>query len=246
MDFKDFSSQDLWENILTATVVGVFVFAGSFAFFRTGRFAVKNLNPKKLASLMSFGDKKNQQEFESEEIKKKAGELLKMAPYSAPFLGSENAPVEIEGFFDLMCPYTKIFFTHSLLKKTKQAIIKDEKAKLVFRNLPILDKKSQEAAMACACAGQQGRFWQMLEQVLKNQEDIQRSSAGFSSYANEINLNMASFDDCVASKKYADLILQDMARSQEMGIKGSPTFVADGKIIKEGLPSEDEVKGWVE
>lgn len=246
MDLNKIKSQFFWESAAAAVIAGVFVFGGFFALFKIGSIALSGSPLEKIGARIQGTVKATQEKNKNKEEEKRKQELLKTAIYPAPFIGSEDASVEIEGFFDFSCPYTKLFFTNPILKKSREAISKSKNAKLSFRNFPIIGgDKSQESALAAACAGEQGRFWQMAEQILNHQEDIKRSNLGFSGYANEIGLNIDLFDYCATNKKYEDLILQDSARAEKLGIKTLPAFVINGKIIKEGLPGEKEIEKWI-
>jgi len=247
MKIENLKSQFFWENILAIVIVGVFIFGGSFVFYKAGKFAFLNFKPSKFfASLVSPDKQEENTGKEKKNFEERKKDLLIAAVYPAPFIGDQNAEIEIEGFFDLLCPYTKIFFTNNILRRSREIIVRSGKTKLSFRNLPIIGgEKSQEMAMATACAGEQGRFWQMLEQLLNNQEEIKNSPLGLSGYANDINLNMNLFEYCMSDKKYEDLILQDTARAEQMEINSVPTFIINGEIVKEGLPSEQEIEKWI-
>lgn len=249
MKLEDLKSQSFWESVAAITIAGVFVVGGIFALYNIGKSGMVKSVGNKISANIQNGIKKQEQKKKDGALDKKKTELLKSPVYAGPFLGDESAPLEIEGFFDLTNPYTKIFFTNAILKNTKNAIIKSKRAKLVFRNFFDAEKdlvRSEELAEAVNCAGEQGRFWQMLEQMLDNQESVKTSDLKISQYANDVNLNMDLFNYCIENKKYSDLIMQDTVRAEQIGIKTTPTFVINGKIMREGLPDQKEVEGWIE
>ncbi len=45
------------------------------------------------------------------------------------------------------------------------------------------------------------------------------------SYAESINLDIAQFETCLSSKKYADEVREDMALTKKLGITSVPSFV---------------------
>jgi len=244
MEIKKIKSQSFWESVAVIAIAGVFVVGGGTAVYRFAKTAFLKFPNIKISADISEAAQKKQQDEKKLEIKKQ--KLLKTDVYPAPFLGNENAKVEVEAFFDFGCPYSKIFFTNNIMKNVRKKIIKGDKIKLVFRNYPSISDKSYDMAMAAACAGEQGRFWQMEEQIFNNTDDIKNNNISFSGYANQIGLNMNLFDYCMTNKKYEDAILQDIARAEKMGIQRVPMFAINGKIVKEGLPSENEVEKWTQ
>lgn len=249
MKLDDLKSQSLWESIAAITVAGVFVVGGVSALYSVGKSNLLSSISGKISASVQDGIKKQEEKKKDGALEKKKVELLNAPVYAGPFLGDESAPIEIEGFFDLTNPYTKLFFTNAILKNTKNAIIKSKRAKLVFRNFfdsEASAKRSEELAEAVNCAGEQGRFWQMLEQILNNQDSARMNDLKITQYANDVNLNMDLFDYCVVNNKYSDLIMQDDARARQIGVKTTPTFVINGKIMREGLPDQKEVEGWIE
>ena len=53
----------------------------------------------------------------------------------------------------------------------------------------------------------------------------QKNLSELNTYAESINLDIAQFENCLSTNKYADEIRKDMALAQKMGITGTPSFV---------------------
>jgi len=92
-----------------------------------------------------------------------------------------------------------------------------------------------KAAEAVDCAGQQGKFWQMHNEVFKNQNAL--NPENLSKYAGAVGVDMPKFKACLDSGKYSDKIKKDIADGQKAGVTGTPTtFIGwvqpDGKTIK--------------
>lgn len=243
MNTNKLKSQNFLESAAVIVIAAVFVVGGGTAVYRFSKLAISKMPNLKINAEVSSAVQ-NKQEADKA-LEKRKQELLKAEVYPAPFLGSEDAKIEVEAFFDFGCPYSKIFFTNNIMKQVKNKILNSGKFKLVFRNYPSVSDKSYDMAMSAACAGEQGRFWQMQEQLFINADEIKDNNLGFSGYANQIGLNMNLFEYCMTNKKYNDAILQDIARAEKMGVKRVPMFAIDGKIVKEGLPSEGEVDEWI-
>jgi protein-disulfide isomerase len=98
------------------------------------------------------------------------------------------------------------------------------KVKYVFMDLPLaMHKLAFKAAEAANCAGEQGRFWPMHDRLFLNQNAL--GPAELLKNAEDLELEMPKFNDCVASGNVADEIRKRMAEAQKTGITATPTFL---------------------
>ena len=79
-----------------------------------------------------------------------------------------------------------------------------------------------KAAEAAACAGDQGRFWQMHDQLFSNQHALDLSA--LSQHAQAIGLNTASFQQCLFSGKHAAKVRESVNVGSNAGVDGTPAF----------------------
>lgn len=103
--------------------------------------------------------------------------------------------------------------------------IKTGKIKYVFRDLPLesIHKNAFKAAEAASCASEQGKFWEMHDRLFANQATL--APTNLPSHAEAIGLDMAKFQQCLDSGKYAAEIRKSMAEAGDAGIAGTPTFL---------------------
>jgi len=98
------------------------------------------------------------------------------------------------------------------------------KLKYVFMDLPLaMHKLAFKAAEAAKCAGDQGKFWPMHDRLFLNQNAL--GAAELLKNGEDLGLDMAKFNGCLESGKFADEIKQDMAEAQKAGITGTPTVL---------------------
>jgi len=239
----DINDTKFWESVGFVVICFVFIAGVGIALFQVGKLSFDKVSERTVANVEKAIE--NSRKELNKQTKDRQKELLKMPAYEAPFLGEEDAPVEIEGFFDLSCPYTKVFFDDFPLH-TKKDLLKGGKVKLYFRNFPVLNESSQTLALSATCAGEQGKFWQMVEILLDNQDEIKKDITIISYHASSINLDMDLYNYCLENKKYMDHILQDSARAEQLNIKKMPSFVIDGQLVREGIPTDNDVKKWRE
>ena len=79
-----------------------------------------------------------------------------------------------------------------------------------------------KAAEAAACAGDQGKFWQMHDQLFSNQHALDLST--LSLHAQAIGLNAASFQQCLFSGKHAAKVRESFNLGSNAGVDGTPAF----------------------
>jgi protein-disulfide isomerase len=87
-----------------------------------------------------------------------------------PVLGNPNAPVKIVEFSDFECPFCRRFYQDTF-PQLKKEYIDTGKVALYYRHLPLpMHPNAKPFANAAECANEQGKFWQMHDQIFKEQE----------------------------------------------------------------------------
>ena len=87
-------------------------------------------------------------------------------------LGDENAPVTINMFTDLECPFCARWHIDTF-PLVKQNYIDTGKAKLIVRHYPLsFHLNAKKAAIASECAAQQGKFFEYIDLVYANQDEL--------------------------------------------------------------------------
>ena len=110
------------------------------------------------------------------------------------------------------------------------------KIRYYFLDFPLgFHKNAFKAAEAGACAGKQGKFWEMHGMIFENQKAI--SPEDLVKYAETLGLDMPKFKDCFDNGKTADEIKKDMEEGRKAGVSGTPSSLLgwvqdDGKSVK--------------
>ena len=145
----------------------------------------------------------------------------------APFKGSATAPVTIVKFEDFHCPYCRrvqATFSEILAKY-------GEKVKLVHRDFP-LDRAHPEARKAheaARCAHGQGKFWAYHDVLYSNAPKA--STENLRTYAQEVGLDMASFDQCLRSGNTEAMVEKDVEEGTNLGVAATPVFFINGRQL---------------
>ena len=143
-----------------------------------------------------------------------------------PFKGPEDAVVTIVEFSDFQCPYcSRAYTTIELLLESYP-----EDVKLVYKHLPLsFHQYAQEAAEASECAFDQDMFWEYYNALYQNQDSI--NSDYLVSLAEELELDMDTFNSCLESGEKTDSVNADAAIAASVGITGTPAFLINGELV---------------
>lgn len=141
-----------------------------------------------------------------------------------PFKGDRNSRLTIIEFSDYQCPFCGQH-ARDTLPQIERDYVKTGKLKYVFGDLPIeeIHPQALKAAKAAACAADQGKYWEMHDQLFKNQRALGRGE--LSLHAQALGLEVLPFQRCLFSDKHEGRIRQAREVASVLGIRGTPAFV---------------------
>jgi predicted DsbA family dithiol-disulfide isomerase len=145
--------------------------------------------------------------------------------------GAASAKVTIIEYGDFQCPFC------GSVEPTVKQIMKDYdgKVKLQFKHYPFsFHQYAQKAAEAAECAADQGKFWEMHDLLLANQNSL--SVDNLKAYAQSLGLNTVAFNSCLDNSLKEDIVKKDMDSGVAAGVQATPTFFINGKIISGAQP----------
>ena len=114
----------------------------------------------------------------------------------------------------------------------------------VYREFPLssIHPLAQKASEAAVCAGKQGSYWEMNEKLFASQSEWTTEGADsigfFKSYAQELDLDSTTFDECLDSGESAITVQGDMMAGESLGVNATPYFFVGDIPIRGGLPIE--------
>jgi protein-disulfide isomerase len=99
----------------------------------------------------------------------------------------------------------------------------------VWRHLPLNDvhPQAEMAAEAAEAAGAQGKFWEMHDLLLANQERLRATD--LIGYATSLGLDVERFRSEVHRHTYANRVANDIDSASASGVSGTPTFFINGR-----------------
>ena len=154
---------------------------------------------------------------------------------AAPFKGGADAKVTVVEFSDFQCQYCREGAQR--LKELNQKY--GNKIKIVFKNFPLsFHNHANIAAQAGFCAQDQGNdsFWKMHDKMFQDQKKLDKASLLAS--AKEIGLKMQEFTSCLESGKHKAKVESDVKEGEKLGLRSTPTFFVNGKLVKGLQPME--------
>ncbi len=149
-------------------------------------------------------------------------------------LGADDAPITMIEFGDFNCGFCGRF--HSETFPQIQETYGDQ-IRFIYRDYPILAESSVTAAVAARCAGEQGVFWDYHDLLYENQGQFNQSG-GFAALAQELDLDIDTFNTCVEEQRYLSSVIEDYQEGQTLGIRGTPAFFINGRPISGAQPFE--------
>lgn len=141
----------------------------------------------------------------------------------AVLLGEKNARVTIVEFSDYQCPLSSQYF-NGTMGQILDEYVKTGKVRYAFRDFPIesIHPRAITAAEAAHCAGDQGKYWEMHDRMLRNQAALDQSMLPL--HASMLRLDVAQFTNCLNEGRYTKKIRESVQEAKKAGVRGTPIF----------------------
>jgi protein-disulfide isomerase len=141
-----------------------------------------------------------------------------------PALGSSTAKVTVMEISDYHCPFCRRQ-TLQTFPQLHTDFIKTGKIRYVFVDYPIaqLHPVAHRAHEAAACAGDQGKYWEMHTSLFANPPS--KTDEELKAQAKTVGIDVAQFTSCLTSGKHAAAIKASVQRMEQLGVGGTPMTV---------------------
>lgn len=170
---------------------------------------------------------------------------IEIATAGRPARGPEDALVTMVEFTDYQCMFCAQYFrlTYPYLLTRYEG-----KLRYVSRHFPIkrVHPKALKAAEAAECAYDQGKFWEYHDILFERQttaglgslfeHKIALDVESLKGYAVELGLDSETFERCLDAGEKAEVIQQDLRDGRRYGLRGTPTFFVNGRMLQGALP----------
>jgi protein-disulfide isomerase len=148
----------------------------------------------------------------------------------ASVAGNSDGDITVVEFFDYNCGYCKRGL-HDVVKLVET----DPKVRVVFKELPILSKGSEEASHVALAARMQGKYWEMHKAMLGAKGHMNEAAA--LKIAEKLGLDMDKLKTDMASPEVKEEIAKSEALAKKMGVNGTPHFLVGDRAIP-GAPDD--------
>ena len=118
------------------------------------------------------------------------------------------------------------------LEDVRKTFPKD--VQVVFKHFPGPEHADAPLAHEAAVeAGRQGKFWEMHDLLLANQQKLSRTD--LEGYARKLTLNMPAFTKALTQRTHRAVVERDIVEGRALGVSSTPTIYLNGRRAA-GLP----------
>jgi protein-disulfide isomerase len=144
-----------------------------------------------------------------------------------PARGDTNASVTVVEFTDFQCPACAAM--HPVLDEVLKSY--GNKVRFVVRDFPLNQHEwARKAAEAANAANAQGKFFEYIAVLFKNQKALDVPS--LKKYASQLGLDRARFDAALDRGVYAEEVRKDVEDGEIYGVGSTPTIFINGVQLR--------------
>tara|TARA_B100000029_G_C17510949_1_gene936228 strand:+ start:887 stop:1516 length:630 start_codon:yes stop_codon:yes gene_type:complete len=150
----------------------------------------------------------------------------KLLENSPPIIGDKNAKITILEFGDYQCTFCYKFHQQTLVD-IKKSYIDTGKVNYTYKDFPLNGLDSVLASEASLCADEQGKYWDYHNTLFNNwggEKTGWITGNSLLDFAEQNNLNMQDFTECVNSHKYNQRVIENQNFAKSVGINATPSF----------------------
>lgn len=147
-----------------------------------------------------------------------------------PVFGPDDAAITIVEFSDFRCPYCARFSAQTL---DPLFDLYEGQIRLVYRDFPVVG--GEQAAMASECAHDQDAFWEYHDLLFENQSALTGTET-LVDLARQLDIDLEAFQSCLEDQTYSDEVAADFQDGVSYGVRGTPAFFVNGRMISGAQP----------
>ncbi len=170
-------------------------------------------------------------------FKKPVRPVFNISIDNSPVYGKSSAKVTLVEFSDFQCPYCAkgVEIIKKLKKKYKN------KLKVVFKNFPLqFHKHARPASIAAMCTWKNkgdNAFWKIHNLMFSKQDSLDDN--GLVKLLAKVGLSKEDLDRCKSSSDIISLVDRDIKQGIDLGLKSTPTFFINGKMVSGAVAIEE-------
>jgi protein-disulfide isomerase len=169
-------------------------------------------------------------------------------------MGSDTAKVEITEYGDFECPICGQFATVTE-PDVRKRIVETGLARYRYMDFPFdFHPQTLFAHNAAACAGAQGKFWEMHDKLYEGQLEwtglnvshVPNATKIMKLYAKGLGLDTKAFDACFDARQFQPQIMANKKLGDDLHVNATPTFFVNNQMLTPGLVPYDVLKHIVD
>jgi len=171
-----------------------------------------------------------------------------------PYIGDEDAPVNMIEFGDFRCPHCKNF-QMSALPEIKKQLVDSGDVKFYFVNYAFLNKDSDRGAKFSETVFQElgnDAYWEFQDELFKRMpDDTDQTNVYTTEFLKETLQDVVDDESEVKTVVEAyengageEALEKDLEIARNLGVTGTPTIAVDGEVIN--LESFQDLRDAVE
>ncbi|MBW7930111.1 MAG: DsbA family protein [Gammaproteobacteria bacterium] len=150
-----------------------------------------------------------------------------------PVRGDPAAPVTLVEFSDYECPYCQTFAAESW-PRLKADYVDTGRLRYVVHDFPLPGHpRARAGAIAAACAGEQGKYWEMHDALFAAAGQLREQD--LEAHAEQLGLDAKLFAACRAEPRHQARLDADVDAARRAGARGTPSFLvgaSTGSVVR--------------
>ena len=145
--------------------------------------------------------------------------------------GNPKGDVTVVEFFDYMCGYCKV-----AQEAVEKVLAEDKNVRLVYKEFPILGAGSMTASKAAIASVPTGKYIKFHNALMSSKDRLTETT--IFAIAENVGLNVEKLKKDMADEKVEKIVKANLALAQEIGARGTPTFIIGEKVFPGAVPVE--------
>lgn len=172
-------------------------------------------------------------------------EIISRPMVSGNAMGDPEAPVVLDEYSDFGCGHCANFNSTSALQIANEYVATGQVYFISHSVGGLLGSAaSQTLAEAAYCAADQEKYWEYKDYIFANQVNLYANQNApvdkyITSFAEALELDLATFEECLSSRQYKDRVQQDQLDAVQAGINSTPSFLVNGELLIGNRPYAD-------
>lgn len=165
----------------------------------------------------------------------KKAEIVEVIPSSKIIVGDKDAPVTLVEFGDYESEACAK--ANEVVKAVLEAF--PQQVNFIFRHFPVLKyhQKAHKAAEASLAAAQEGKFWEMHNELFTNRHSL--GVISLKGHARDAGVKSKKFLEELINGYYGIYVQDDLKEGMKAGVTNIPAFFINGKMFEQEVTFEN-------